>query len=390
MSTRRPPLSAAVCQPTSHASLWLEKFIKDQPMRGAPGSESKKAELVREVADIAVSRLYAAHYNRWQAALEDLKARLQAAGVGTVVWHEATVDGRMVVGIGDEGVLETSITLHHTYGVPYIPGSALKGLAARFAADRLGLEWKRGGKAHTTAFGGTTAAGYLTFFDALYVPGTGTHGRALHPDVLTVHHRDYYGSGAAASNDHAPADWNSPTPVPFLSATGRYLLALGGPDIWVAYMLRILATALAEMGVGAKTSSGYGRMTVDGVDVLQTTNEAPSDAQPVVAGGADTGSSAAPPASQPLGTSLAPPVMGHQTYPLADQIDAMRTQRIKGEIGNFVPRWRALEDAAAWHAVAQALLAKLQTLNEWRWVEGRSWWPELRDYLASHDKETSA
>jgi CRISPR-associated protein Cmr6 len=36
---------------------------------------------------------------------------------------------RMVIGLGGKGTLEMGITLHHTYGFPYIPGSALKGVA---------------------------------------------------------------------------------------------------------------------------------------------------------------------------------------------------------------------------------------------------------------------
>lgn len=35
---------------------------------------------------------------------------------------------RMVVGLGGPSVLETAMTLHHLYGFPVIPGSALKGL----------------------------------------------------------------------------------------------------------------------------------------------------------------------------------------------------------------------------------------------------------------------
>ena len=34
----------------------------------------------------------------------------------------------MVVGLGGESVYETSITLHHIYGIPYIPASSIKGV----------------------------------------------------------------------------------------------------------------------------------------------------------------------------------------------------------------------------------------------------------------------
>ena len=142
--------------------------------------------------------------------------------------------------------------------VPYLMGSALKGLARSFARRLEG--WAE--ELTKTAFGATDEAGYVTFYDALYVPGSGYNrgqgAQALHRDVLTVHHQKYYQGKSAA-----PADWDEPNPVPFLSATGRYLVALSGPTDWVNATFQILEIALREEGIGAKTSSGYGRMTLD-------------------------------------------------------------------------------------------------------------------------------
>jgi hypothetical protein len=78
--------------------------------------------------------------------------------------------------------------------------------------------------------------------------------------VITVHHEGYYQDGK-----EPPADWDSPTPVPFLSATGSYLVAVSGPSGWDDAAMKLLRLALKEMGVGAKTSSGYGRLTLDSV-----------------------------------------------------------------------------------------------------------------------------
>ena len=53
-------------------------------------------------------------------------------------------DWRMVIGLGNESVYETSMILHHIYGIPYIPGSAIKGvvrsyiITEEFAQDRNG------------------------------------------------------------------------------------------------------------------------------------------------------------------------------------------------------------------------------------------------------------
>ena len=144
-----------------------------------------------------------------------------------------------------------AITLHRTYGVPYIPGSALKGLAANYARNRLDPEeWGTDTEAYRTMFGDTSSASYITFFDALYVPGSGHQHKPLWPDVITVHHPDYY------QGNKPPADWDSPTPVSFLSATGTFLNAIGGEAPWVEKAFEILGYALSEEGIGAKRPVG--------------------------------------------------------------------------------------------------------------------------------------
>jgi len=246
--SRRRVLANAQPHRTTHAGLWLDKFYNT-----SVENEETKPEhvLVKQVANIHEPPNYRAFYARWEAALKN-------AGAQT---RKATVQGRLAINLGAESVLETSIALHRTYGVPYIPGSALKGLAASFAHHYLeGEEWrKETGWAHRELFGTTEQAGCVTFFDALYVPGSGYQGKALWPDIITVHHPDYYQGKSVP-----PADWDSPTPIPFLTATGKYHIALAGPEDWVETAFAILAEALWREGIGAKTKSGYGRMLLDG------------------------------------------------------------------------------------------------------------------------------
>lgn len=45
---------------------------------------------------------------------------------------EGVTSYRLVVGLGNPSVTETSITLHNTYGTPYIPGQALKGITRNY------------------------------------------------------------------------------------------------------------------------------------------------------------------------------------------------------------------------------------------------------------------
>ena len=238
---RRDALSNVSVATDTHVGLWLDKYLKDDN-KGGDKQKSAKGILVDEVAHINPPDSYKSFFTRWQKALEDVGAECR----------EAKTQGRLAINLGAEGVLETSIALHRTYGVPYIPGSALKGLASHYILKyQDNDEWKDASK---ILFGDTESAGYVNFYDALYIPGSGHLGRALWTDIITVHHPKYY------QGDEPPADWDSPKPIPFLTATGTFLISLSGPEQWVKAAFEILTLALAREGIGAKTSSGYGRM----------------------------------------------------------------------------------------------------------------------------------
>lgn len=259
MSTsRRDALAGIGHSPEGHAGLWLDKFLsvpkEGAVSRPAPGGEEPETRLVREVAAMVAPEEYQGAYEHWQQGLRSLGPR---TAEDSLLLQAFEVSGRMVVGLGDESVLETHIALQHTYGVPFIPGSALKGLGSGYAHRVLGPQdgrWLIGGAAHTTLFGSTEAAGYIQLFAAWYVPGSAPDNRPLHQDVIVVHHPDYYQGG------DPPAEWDDPTIIPLLSATGRYMVALRGPRVWAERALSILTLALGRDGVGARTSSGYGRM----------------------------------------------------------------------------------------------------------------------------------
>jgi len=232
----------------TNAGLWLEKYLLDVE-KGGPGRQ----EHFEQIETIEVSAEYRRFFQRW-------KDSMIALGAQTA---EATVMGRMVVGLGTESVLETSVVLHRTYGVPYIPGSALKGLASAAAHKHLeDPKWVKvdedgkAGESHRILFGDQESSGYVTFHDALWIPEGDR--LPLDLDVMTVHHPDYY----AGKNNAPPADWDNPNPVAFVSARGKYLLALTGPEVWVEAGMKILIDALKEDGIGAKTAAGYGRMSV--------------------------------------------------------------------------------------------------------------------------------
>ncbi|OLE54351.1 MAG: type III-B CRISPR module RAMP protein Cmr6 [Acidobacteria bacterium 13_1_20CM_3_53_8] len=263
MSSRRDALATINLNISErpNAGLWLYKYMED-----ATDTKSR-ADFARQVAEIEEPSankpdeipVYKRFYDSWEKTLkEELNADCR----------KAKVQNRMVVGLGADGVLETSVALHRTYGVPYIPGSALKGLTAAFARHYCGVDWQQDSTKgyYKIVFGTNDEAGYVTFFDALYVPNSGHDKKALHFDIMTVHHESYYQGKKDDKGHHLPpADWDDPNPIPFISTTGEYLIALAAPEgceAWLNAAHIILEEALKCEGIGAKTSSGYGRMEI--------------------------------------------------------------------------------------------------------------------------------
>lgn len=320
-----------------HTGLWLDKYIEDQ----VKNSSSTRSQLVREVAGLPVPASYNAYYDRWVKSLKDYGAQSRAA----------KVLGRMVIGLGDESILETSISLHRTYGVPYIPGSALKGLASSYVYHHLSEaeEWKKDGEAYRVIFGDTDNSGYITFFDALYIPGTGHQNQALYPDIITTHHPDYYQD---TTSSRVPTDWDSPTPIPFLSATGKYLIGLAAPELqqpsqsqWIDTTFTILKNALKTMGIGAKTSSGYGRMEL-GV-----------------------------PPPPPVDPDL-PKAAGY-----VRAIEAMPIKDVASHINAYHQKWQQLRSYEARAVVARAIIEKVRQAGREKASSEKRWYIELVAFL---------
>ncbi len=198
--------------------------------------------------------LVRANYQRWQQM------------VGALPYSQifkAAPEWRMVIGLGQSSILETSMTIDRITGIPIIPGSALKGLAASYAM-LCELQTTQRGDAESNPdfkaiFGTQGEAGAIIFLDA--VP---TQLPKLEVDIMNNHHPDYYGHKGSP-----PAPWDSPNPVYFLTL-GRgseFAFAIAGRgegatlQTYVNQAVEWLKAGLSEMGVGAKTAAGYGYMS---------------------------------------------------------------------------------------------------------------------------------
>ncbi|GIW78269.1 MAG: hypothetical protein KatS3mg105_0076 [Gemmatales bacterium] len=223
-----------------HPGLLLQRYLCEKAAGDDGNPEEKKAILLAAInaaTNPEVRQLYDAAYERWKSSL---LSTAQTTIVKTL--------GRLIVGLGSENVTETGITLHHTFGMPVIPGSALKGLAAHYCHqvwgeqdDRFRMATEKEDEAyrkylagkrpqpekdnfHRLLFGNTDDSGCILFHDAWYVPGSDP--QPLRRDVMTPHHKDWL------DGRKPPTDFDSPTPVSFLSVRGSFLIALSwcGPD----------------------------------------------------------------------------------------------------------------------------------------------------------------
>lgn len=196
------------------------------------------------------------------AALDRQKQLIKAL-VGKDI--EMATDWRFVSGLGNGHPFETGFIWHRSLGVPYLPGSAIKGLMRAWADPDKGWGDVAKWKDIKCLFGDTDddGAGALIVFDALPLsPPT------IEIDIMNPHYADYYARKLDAKKDPIPpADYLSPTPIFFLAVAAgqsfQFVLAPRCPNKAdaendVALGCELLRDALSTLGAGGKTAVGYG------------------------------------------------------------------------------------------------------------------------------------
>jgi CRISPR-associated protein Cmr6 len=247
--------------------------------------------------------------------IETQRADLEKLGYENIFKNENNKDkclklktaSRLVVGLGAGHVLETSLTLHHIFGIPYIPGSALKGEVRMVNFwEIVSEENKKSDKEiqelqeqlydkeisnsdsneilkHKLLFGTQKFKGLLVFLDVY--PEVQNNQQIFELDVMTTHYQGYY------TKNQVPGDWENPNPIPFLTVKkgitfcfnvlfdkfrAERLLTLKDDEFpnqakniireWfndnlskISQDVKVwIEEALKEFGVGAKTRLGYG------------------------------------------------------------------------------------------------------------------------------------
>lgn len=202
------------------------------------------------------------HVDVQQVAKQALSQREQSfialAHTAAVRKLKAVPVGKIVHGLGAGHVGETSLTIHPTYGIPYIPASSLKGIVRQWWIEAYGdgkEQTIEGSEEAKFIFGTQQQRGCVQFYDIYLV-----NGLHIVPEVMTVHMKKYY------EKKNMPTDDQPPTPVSFFTVkvtdVDIYISCLH-PDRQQAEQLLKTAVqwtirALEEIGIGSKTSSGYG------------------------------------------------------------------------------------------------------------------------------------
>ncbi len=185
---------------------------------------------------------------------------------------------KLTLGMGSGSVYNTSMTLHHIYGVPYLPAQSIKGafrsyIVQTYFADELFSEkynkysdfeeevlyktsW------FVDIFGSNDQQGKVIFFDAF------SKDFKIIKDIMTPHYKDYYGDN---KNRVAPTDTQDPQPIKFLALQNAsfeiYFASKENIEIEdgifkgkkiLELIKDELSVSLEIFGIGGKTAVGYG------------------------------------------------------------------------------------------------------------------------------------
>jgi len=256
----------------------------------------------------------------WRPMMESLLGR-QAAMVATVpeaarLSLPAIATAPFTTGLGNEHPLENGFAFLNPYGLPYLPGSGVKGVLRQAARELASGDWgDRHGWAPDRSLSGVEAnaadfdsgsrersrmAQSASCIDALFgresADGDSDHlrgalsfwdvipqikGDSLMVEIMTPHQDHYYQQklDPKTGNSISPHDSGQPIPISYLTVppgsgfTFHVVCDLAhleriAPDLardgaWKTLLTAAFEHAFAWCGFGAKTAVGYGAMQED-------------------------------------------------------------------------------------------------------------------------------
>lgn len=168
-----------------------------------------------------------------------------------------------ISGLGASHVTETGINLHSTYGVPFLPGTMLKGIVNQwlYKASKIDAAFSEilllTGLEEDEVSGHTSSKALLHFHDCFFSK------IQLKEDIMTPHFQSYYGA------DGKFLEEDQTNPVKFKAVEFQ-----DEAKLWITWdkstiiddkekLAQIIIKAIEETGMGAKTNVGYGAFEVE-------------------------------------------------------------------------------------------------------------------------------
>ena len=246
-----------------HMGLWFERYFSGYEPEFDKVNQESRSHWLRQFEIKAAGR------SSDLQAKADKIGQLALSQGGQVRQYEST--GPFVTGLGNPHPLENGFLWHPTLGVPYLPGSAAKGLVRALVetawqgADKNAVLLRWFGTADKEDV--PERSGAFIFLDALPIKPC-----RLVPEVMTPHMGKWYEKGGKvpqASNSQ-PGDWHSPVPVGYLTARNLHLQfaivprpgsgAQAEVQKELGMLWQALDAALQWLGAGSKTALGFGLM----------------------------------------------------------------------------------------------------------------------------------
>jgi CRISPR type III-B/RAMP module RAMP protein Cmr6 len=190
------------------------------------------------------------------------------------------LEGRLAINLADSLIQNAGICLDRLFGLPYIPGSAVKGVCRHAALEELksapdarkvelleALCAVFGTAENDFEKGDLKPYRHLLSHDCgdqrggiSFLPAYPVNEAKIVVDLTNVHYPDYYRSGREAD---LQSERPMPNPFPAVETGARFAFCLvqtrvdEGRDL-LGHARRWLEAALTIKGIGAKTASGYG------------------------------------------------------------------------------------------------------------------------------------
>ncbi|WP_051654190.1 type III-B CRISPR module RAMP protein Cmr6 [Persephonella sp. KM09-Lau-8] len=250
-------------------SLYLNKYVIGK-------FEKEKDELKLKIDNLKHVNFGNDRYNLIKNFIENYKAQIENLQEDYFIKDKIfKPEYKLIIGLGNPSVYEVSMTLHHIYGIPYIPGQAIKGVLRSYIINEffdLDEEEALNNELFKVIFGSQDNQGNIIFFDAF------PDGKInIDVDIMNPHFPEYYED---KEGKIPPADWQNPRPIKFLVVKNtpfKFFIGMKkrtnipeslkkfendekikNASKLLEYILELLKEAFEFNGIGAKTSIGYG------------------------------------------------------------------------------------------------------------------------------------